>query len=265
MDRRERYRNEEETLRVLFQAERARIWTALPCVVIKFDVAKMTVDAQPTINARARNGDGTQYSIQLPQLLDCPVLWTGGGVTLTYPIAPGDECLVIFSSRCIDTWWNSGYSSPAGDTDNSLNDPPTLRMHNLSDGFALVGVRSLPRAFSVSTSAAQLRTDDGSAYIELNPTSKNIKAHTSGDAIVEANGNINATAGGNITMQGATITLKGNIVLDGPISQANSAGGSSSSSLIGPLAVTNDVTAAGKSTSTHHHTEHDGPSTSAPV
>jgi len=243
MDRRELHGDQEETLRLLFNSIRSRIWTALPGIVQSFDAAKMTVSVQPAISGVIRKLDGTTTSVRMPVLVDCPVLWTGGGgVTLTYPIAVGDEALVIIASRCIDSWWSQG----------GLQDPSDLRMHNLSDGFALVGVRSLPRTFAVSTSAAQLRTDDGSAYIELNPTSKNIKAHTSGDVVAEG-ANVNATATTACTIQAPTITLKGNIVLDGPITQANTAGGSSSSSLIGPVAVTNDVTAGGKSLKTHVH------------
>jgi hypothetical protein len=83
----------------------------------------------------------------------------------------------------------------------------------------------------------QLRTDDGAAYVEINPTSHNIKALTSGD----------------VEIQATNITLKGNIILDGPITQNNTAGGSTTATIIGPVTVTNDVTAGGKSLMTHRH------------
>ncbi|MCL9653139.1 hypothetical protein L2088_00345 [Pseudomonas protegens] len=98
-----------------------------------------------------------------PLLLDCPVQFpAGGGCTLTFPVAKGDECLVVFSSRCIDAWWQSG----------GIQVQAELRMHDMSDGFALLGFRSLPRMIpGISTSAVQLRSDHSSAFIEVNPTS----------------------------------------------------------------------------------------------
>ncbi|MGO4678219.1 hypothetical protein AB4Z40_35770, partial [Bosea sp. 2YAB26] len=58
------------------------------------------------------------------------------------------------------------------------------RRHDLSDGFAIIGVWSQPRALSdYSTSAAQLRTDDGSARITLRPNAIDFDA-----SIVRING-----------------------------------------------------------------------------
>lgn len=186
MDRRERYSTEEEVLRIAMRALQARLWTALPGIVSRFDAARMTVDVQPALNGRMRGPDGSVSSIRMPTLLDCPVLWLGGGgATYTFPIAAGDECLVIFSARCIDTWWSSG----------GVQDVRDIRMHNLSDGFALVGVRSLPRAFSVHTSAAELRSDDGSTVVRLDP----------GGQIVQI------TAPGGIDLNGVTIDASGNV------------------------------------------------------
>lgn len=244
MDRRERYDDPEETMRLAQDGHQARIWTALPGIVVAFDAAKNTCTVQPAILGKVRAPDGVQTSIRMPLLLDCPVVWQGGGgCTLTFPIKAGDECLVVFGSRCIDGWWQSG----------GVQEQAEFRMHDLSDGFVLCGVRSLPRALAVSTSAAQLRSDDGAAYVEINPTSHKIKAVTSGDIEASAGGMLKATAGGSASIEAPTITLKGNIVLDGPITQTNTAGGGATATLIGPLNVTNDVVAGGKSLKTHVH------------
>lgn len=190
MDRRERSPNPEELLRLAFTAMQTRIWTALPGIVDRFDAARMTVDVQPTINGRLRSPKGEISSVQMPKLLDCPVLWQGGGgVTLTFPIAAGDECLVVFASRCIDAWWGQGGVQDAGD----------IRMHNLSDGFALVGVRSLPRAFGVSSSEAVLRSDDGETFVKLNPQGQLVQITAPGGinlngVLIDANGNVQTSA-----------------------------------------------------------------------
>jgi len=186
MDRRERDAKREEAIRLAFRSMQARLWTALPGIVERFDAAQMKVDVQPTIHGRVIGPDREASSIQMPKLVDCPVLWQGGGgVTLTYPIKPGDECLVIFSARCIDGWWSQG----------GIQDPPDIRMHNLSDGFALVGVRSLPRAFEVSTTEAELRSDDGETFIRMDPAGQLVQV----------------TAPGGIDLNGVTIDASGNV------------------------------------------------------
>ena len=49
-------------------------------------------------------------------------------------------------------------------------------MHDLSDGFAFVGFFSQATAIGgISTTSAQLRSNDGSTYIDLNPSTKKVK------------------------------------------------------------------------------------------
>jgi phage baseplate assembly protein V len=73
-----------------------------------------------------------------------------------------------------------------------------------------------------------------------------------------------ATAAINLTAP--TVIVNGALQVNGPIVQAApSDGGATASTLIGPLTVTNDVIASGTSVHGHHHTEHDGPHTSAAI
>lgn len=65
------------------------------------------------------------------------------------------------------------------------------RKHDLSDGFAWFGPQSQPNKISsISTSTAQLRSDDGKAYIELDPTSHAVNVKTPGVFTVEAGQNV---------------------------------------------------------------------------
>jgi phage baseplate assembly protein gpV len=236
MDRRERVGDPEETQRMIFAGQQSKLWTALPGIIESFDPSAMTCTVRPAISGARLTRGGATVDVEIPLLLDCPVCFPGGGgVTLTFPIAKGDECLVVFASRCIDSWWQLG----------GVRGQAEHRMHDLSDGFVLPGVRSQPRKFSVSTAGAQLRTDDGAAFVEIDPGSHKIKAETSGD--------IEAQASGSITLSAPTITLNGAIVLNGPITQSSASGLGTSASMIGPLSVTNDVTAGGKSLEHHVH------------
>lgn len=133
--------------------------TCLPGIIKAFDPAKQTASVQPAIK-RTFYG---QEPVDLPLCLDVPVIFPAGGpVVLTFPVAVGDECLLFFAERAIDFWWDRG----------STQLPSEYRLHDLSDGFALVGVASRPRflAPGVSTSAAELRTRDGSLVFRFEPT-----------------------------------------------------------------------------------------------
>ena len=208
MDRRERINDPEETQRVALDARQSRIWTALPGIIESFDPNAMTARIQPAIKGRKRLPDGTYEGVDMPLLLDCPVVFPGGGgVTLTFPLKAGDECLVIFASRCIDGWWQLG----------GIQSQAELRMHNLSDGFCIPGGRSQPRAFEVRTDAARLTADNGNGYVEIDPVSGDIAIATFGalfiysqnKAIISAPNGIDISGDvkitGNLTVTGTTI------------------------------------------------------------
>lgn len=194
-------------LKLAMRSQQAELWTALPGIIQSFNPQAMTCEVQPAIRALVRGEDGSLSPVDLPLLVDCPVQFPAGGqCTLTFPVKPGDECLVVFAQRCIDSWWASG----------GVQDQAELRMHDPSDGFALLGFRSQPRVIpSVSTSAVQLRSDDGVAFVEVNPTSHAINATTTGpmaltaplvtiNGDVQVNGRVDTTG----DVQAGTISLQ---------------------------------------------------------
>ncbi|KAA2237664.1 Gp138 family membrane-puncturing spike protein [Salinarimonas soli] len=161
IDVREAFDDGEETLRSAIEGHLANLWTAVPARIVSHDGATGKAVLQPSVKIRRRKPDGTQDWISLPQLADVPVHFPhGGGVTMTFPVEAGDEALVVFASRSIDAWAQSGGEQQQVDA----------RMHSLSDGFAFVGFRSAPRALAnVSTDATQIRSDDGETLISLEP------------------------------------------------------------------------------------------------
>lgn len=165
MDRRQRVDDPSTAAAMASRASQAQMWTALPGIIQSFNAEKMTVEVQPSIQGVLSDPKtGAATNVNLPLLVDCPVIFpSAGGFALTLPIKPGDECLVIFASRCIDAWWQNGGIQP----------PMVYRMHDLSDGFAIPGIRSQPRVLpNISTTTAQLRTDDGATYVEVDPSGK---------------------------------------------------------------------------------------------
>ena len=167
MDRRQRLDDQTTVMETLRRAAKSDLWTALPGIVQSFDAGKMTCSVQPAIQGAISDAKTSKVStVNLPLLVDCPVCFPGfGGATLTFPVRAGDECLVVFAARCIDAWWQNGGVQP----------PMTYRMHDLSDGFVLPGGRSQPRILSgLSGSTAQLRSDDGATYVEVDPAGQKL-------------------------------------------------------------------------------------------
>lgn len=151
--------DQEEAMRVVLDGRQSGLWTAMPCIVTSVDFTAMTLEAQPAIQGVVEDENGVKRLVNLPVLVDVPIVFpSAGGFTITLPIAVGDEVLVVFASRCIDAWWQSG----------GINKPAEARMHDLSDGFAIPGPRSQPNVITgISSTGAQIRNDAGSTYIEI--------------------------------------------------------------------------------------------------
>ena len=96
-----------------------------------------TINVLPVIN---RNVNGV--SRQLPEFIEVPPIFLQGGTSYTaYPITVGDYCLLIISERCFDRWYDG----------QDFVDPAEFRMHDYSDGFAIVGVNPLSTAITIPT------------------------------------------------------------------------------------------------------------------
>lgn len=163
MDRGQLLNNPEMALRAGLTGWQSGMWTAMPGIVQSVNLVRMTLVAQVAIQGVIANPDNTQTQVNISPLLDVPICFpSAGGFALTFPITAGDEVLVVFASRCIDSWWQSG---------GYQNTPMENRMHDLSDGFAIPGPKSLPNALpNVSASAAQLRNTTGLAFFGVDAT-----------------------------------------------------------------------------------------------
>lgn len=188
----------EEAMRVILDSLQSQLWTALPCIVNSVNLTEMTIEAQPTIQGSITDEKGVVTFVNMPLLVDVPICFpSAGGFILTLPIKAGDEVLVILASRCIDAWWQSG----------GIQKPMESRMHDLSDGFAVPGPRSLPKKVSsISSTGAQLRNDAGTTYVEISADGK-IKLVSPSE--IDVTGNFKVT--GNVNVSG-TINAVGEIM-----------------------------------------------------
>lgn len=147
-------------MRMMLDGRQVGIWTAIPGIINSIDFATMTCVVQPAIQGVVENSAGVAQAVNLPLLLDVPIVFPKGGTFLiTMPLAVGDEVLVVFSSRCIDAWFQSG----------GVQQAMEARMHDLSDGFAIPGPYSVPKipGGAVSSTEIQIRNAAGTAYVSI--------------------------------------------------------------------------------------------------
>lgn len=198
MDRRERLDDPEEALRLAMEDHAAQMWTALPGIVTAVNLAAQTVSVQPAIQGMQSDQNGISSAVNLPLLVDVPICWPrAGGFAVTFPVKAGDEVLVVFASRCIDSWWQSG----------GIGAPAEARMHDLSDGFAILAPTSQAKKLAdVQTDGVEMRTESRSTYIKLTDGTIFIKGDIIHDGDTQQTGNLDrtgtSTTTGKITGQG---------------------------------------------------------------
>lgn len=235
MNREERLNDPEESLRLALESNQAQIWTALPGIVSGVDLAKQTVSVQPSVQGSVSDSQGNVTNVNLPVLVDVPIVWPrAGGFALTFPIKAGDEVLVVFSSRCIDAWWQSGGVGVAAEA----------RMHDLSDGFAVLAPTSQSKKLNnVSSSNVQLRDEAGTTYVEIAP-----------------GGKIKLLGATSIDLEAPTVNLKAtNINIDGTTVQTGAM------TLNGQVTQTGGMSIGGITFGTHKHTDPQGGNTGGPI
>lgn len=177
MDRLERINDPVGSLVEALTGWQADLWTAMPGVLVSFDAQDTTCSVQIAVQMQVQRPDGSFYWDTIKPLVKCPlVLPGGGGMVITLPMKAGDEVLVVFASRCIDAWWQSGKVGPQVE----------LRMHDLSDGFAIPGPRSVPKAIpNYNEDALEVRNEAGTLCVTIDPVASLITMK--GNVIVQGN------------------------------------------------------------------------------
>jgi len=106
------------------------------------EVGEKTISCSPVVN-RVVNGE----SEKLAMFTEVPPIFISGGSSYTaHPIAIGDYCLLFISERCYDAWYY-------GD---DFVSPVEMRMHDYSDGFALVGIKNNAGAIEIPDVITQI-------------------------------------------------------------------------------------------------------------
>lgn len=137
------------------------IFFSINCIKIgkiqSFNVSRKTAEVQILFKRVVPDAaSATGISIKsYPVLVDCPVFTLqGGGAAIQPPIAAGDQCILLFSDRNIDAWFQNGNESA----------PFDARAHDLSDGIAMVGINALTSTLA-SYATDELKITYGGAKI----------------------------------------------------------------------------------------------------
>lgn len=176
-----------ETLKWALMCE---LRVASPAIVQSFDAVKQTVTVKLSVNENLVIA-GKITPTAIDTLVDVPILIPrAGGFAITFPVAVGDECLVVFGDNCMNSWWQNGGAD---------NVQETRRRHDVSDAFAIFGPTSQPkRLASYVSNALQIRNEDGSVFIEVSATDVNI-----------------FVPGGNVVINGGTVNIGTDTTIDG--------------------------------------------------
>jgi hypothetical protein len=148
-----------EATQTHLDGRQAQIHTSMPGHIVSFDPKTMTATVQPALQGMYMQRDGTRKPVDISPIHDVPVHFpSGGGFTMTFPIKPNDECLVVFQERSIDNWHQHG----------GIQKPSDMRMHDINDCVVHVGVRSQPKVLAnVHADNVQMRSDDGATFLEM--------------------------------------------------------------------------------------------------
>lgn len=86
------------------------------------------------VNPIGTSGNSSDEVISIPiQLVDVPIIILQGGASaLTFPVAAGDSCMLMFCDRDMDNWLHAG----------TVAVPNSERVHDINDAVALVGLRN---------------------------------------------------------------------------------------------------------------------------
>ena len=140
----------------------------LPGRIVSFDETKQTATVQICVEHVSHSSDDQHTLVLREPIENVPVhVLGGGGWHITMPIKEGDTCILFFSQVGYDHWFYEDKDT-AGKLA-GLPKPWLNRKFDEDDGYALVGLNTLPRAIaSYDPDKSQWRNSDATQVISLN-------------------------------------------------------------------------------------------------
>ena len=160
MQNEEQFASLTDAIRAAVSAALRGLFTALPASLTK-DSDGHTSTAQSNILGLIRKDDGTMEQKALPPFDTIPVHFSGGGrMVSTHPVKTGDDGILLFMDRAIDSWHQAGGQQA----------PIDAREHHLSDAVFLNGLRADPKKLkNVAPDSHQVRSVDAKVTTDHHP------------------------------------------------------------------------------------------------
>jgi len=169
----------------------------MPGIVQSFDATDCTAAVQIAILYQNRDKNNNWQNITPSPVIPKAIVQFPGNKNFiyTFPLEAGDEGLLIFADRCVDSWWQSGGVQPQLD----------IRQHDLTDAIFIPGIKSKGNVpANINATSAELRTFSGNTKITFDDANGivmtgNVKIN----GALTATQNITAGQGGadSVTMQ----------------------------------------------------------------
>lgn len=132
--------------------------TCLPCQILTYDYKTQRASVQISLNKKFING--TEQAA--PIVSNVPVVFPRSfSASLTFPLLPGDPCLLLFSQRSLDSWKKIGGQIT----------PDDFRKFDLSDAIAIPGLYSFNQE-SPAPNNSDVSLKLGQVEVRLQPENK---------------------------------------------------------------------------------------------
>lgn len=183
------------------------IKVSMNCIKIGEIVSFDKTDQTATV--RILHIDDENYNIYAKKTTDYPligkvpvVILGGGGTYISHPIAPGDQCLLLFCDYMIDAWWVSGKA------ESSI----VPRKHDISDPIALVGLNPSPKAIQEYSDYLKLHYSAESniiigEQIDVNNETINLNGNTTNTGTMEIVGDVTMDANATVANELTALSL----------------------------------------------------------
>lgn len=131
----------------------------LPGQITAYDATRQLASVQPLVQDRFLAEDGeTLITRTLPVVHSCPVHFLGPARgRITWPVAAGDTCLILFASSSIRRWVRIG----------GVVDPGDDRHHDIDDAIVLVGLHDAAHVPTTAPTDAVTVHVSGSTQVRL--------------------------------------------------------------------------------------------------
>lgn len=147
-----------EVIKVAMESFGRAMHVAMPGVVETYDAAEQKAHVKPQVQRLTIDPDGNEELLELPVVPNVPVVFPrGGGCFVSFPLAAGDQVILLVCDRELNTWKSNG-----GDAQ-----PADPRSHSLPDAVAIPGGYPFSSPLSDAHASNMVMGKDGGAQVHV--------------------------------------------------------------------------------------------------